>query len=356
MAIEIDLPVPEDPRAVRLAAQVAEVGNEPFLRAVVGEPVEFHHRSTAGQLGFPQDRRAGTAEPTSSLLLRAAHLCFTAHLPLSLSPDVLWYVLVHEVATHVRLDADRYAGVFGAEPGERRTIEVHDDEPSSDWERSIALVREPLREAVGERLADLFQPEFSTTTRADSAAVLVALMDVVSPYFAFRWVSSCAIPRIRLEGTEADWRLLASRARQLKPRFRGLRMWLLRLVPLLDRIADTAAGQPVDREFWSSFYKWESESGGDQVTGWVNAFFAHRYPAEGPCPKRDFGPGTTAEEEFPAHVSKVPVEWRYPGGTGRMVFLGGVLGIERDGAWVRPRLGQAVGELLTAAGPGDAAP
>ncbi|MFJ8044295.1 DUF4419 domain-containing protein [Kitasatospora sp. NPDC096147] len=356
MPIEFDLPVGDDPEAAALAATLTEIGNERFLRAVAGAPVEFHHRSTEGQVEFSGRVRDEYRQRTSSLLLRAAHLCFTAHLPLSLSPDVLWYALVHEVATHVRLHADRYPAVFGpapAAPGERSLIEVRDDFAPEDWERSIGLVEAPLREVLGAEVVELFRPEFSTTTRADAAAVLVALMDVVSPFHRFRWITLCGIPRIRLTGTAADWRLLADRAGELGERFDGLREWTAALGPVLEEIAGTAAGQPVDREFWSSFYKWHAGSGGDRVTGWVNAFFAHRYTDEGPSPKQEFGPGGTLDELFPAHVSRVPFEWQTPAGTFPMVFLGGVLGIERDGEWIVPRLGQAVARVLPDDEPGN---
>ncbi|MGW8970146.1 DUF4419 domain-containing protein [Streptomyces platensis] len=95
-----------------------------------------------------------------------------------------------------------------------------------------------------------------------------------------------------------------------------------------------------------SLYKWESASGGDRVTGWITAFFAHRYTDDGALPRQSFGPGATADEDVPSHVSRVPFRWETLGGTFEMAFLGGVLGIDRDGEWIRPRLGHAVVELL----------
>lgn len=80
--------------------------NEPFLQAVSVLPVRLHHRSIATLVSGPeQDAFASAAEPTWSLLLRAVHLSFAAHQPLSLSPDVLWFTVVYEVAVHVRLNA-----------------------------------------------------------------------------------------------------------------------------------------------------------------------------------------------------------------------------------------------------------
>ncbi|MFI9273400.1 DUF4419 domain-containing protein [Kitasatospora sp. NPDC052896] len=349
MTLEIDLPLganaDSDAHAERLAADLTEVGNERFLRAVLRDRARFHHRSTTALFG-PPSSRPEVAEPDASLLLRAIHLCFSAHLPLSLSPDVLWYAVVHEVAVHVQLNTDAYAGLFTATPGERQAIVVHDDFAPLDWERSVNLVQQPLRERIGEEIADLFQPTFSTTTPATATATLIALLDVVSPYYRFRWSTLCGIPRIRLEGTDRDWRLLVSQVRELAGWFEGLAPWFAALEPVLVTIADTASGWGVDEEFWRSLYSWRSESGGDRVTGWITAFFAHRYTEDGPIPKDSFGADGTDNDDFPSHVSRVPFRWQTPAGTSDMAFLGGVLGIERDGEWIRPHLGHAVVELL----------
>ncbi|MFE9451996.1 DUF4419 domain-containing protein [Streptomyces sp. NPDC006739] len=150
-----------------------------------------------------------------------------------------------------------------------------------------------------------------------------------------------------------DWRLLAGRVRELEGWFEGLRPWFAALHPVLDSISAAASGWGIDQKFWRSLYKWESASGGDRVTGWITAFFAHRYTDEGPLPKQSFGPGTTEVEDFPSRVSRVPFRWETPTGTRAMAFLGGVLGTERDGEWIRPCLGYAVVELLPAAEPHD---
>nr|WP_223241601.1 DUF4419 domain-containing protein [Streptomyces sp. CBMA123] len=330
------------------------VGNDGFLAAVVGGSFSVHHRSTGTLLAAPKEYEPELAEPepTWSLLLRAAHIAFAEHLPLSLSPDVLWYAVVHEVAVHVRLNAEKYEGLFSATPGEKRTIQVRDDsllDADPDWARSIRLVREPLAKEIGPELVELFQPSFSTTTPDDVSSVLVALMDVVSPYYEFRWISMCGIPRIRLEGTAEDWALLARRAGELAEWFEPLGPWFAGLRPVLAEIAATAAGGPVDEGFWRSLYKWESESGGDFVSGWITAFFAHTLTEAGPEPRTSFqwrdGRVRFTENAFPSHVSKVPFVWERLGVERSMAFVGGVLGIERDGVYVRPRLGNAVLEV-----------
>ncbi|MGW2376781.1 MULTISPECIES: hypothetical protein [Kitasatospora] len=49
--------------------------------------------------------------------------------------------------------------------------------------------------------------------------------------------------------------------------------------------------------------------------------------------------------DFPSHLSAGPFVWECPGAERQMAFVAGVLGIERDGEYVRPRLGDAVLEV-----------
>jgi hypothetical protein len=358
-AAVIDLPVPQDPYAEELARSLRPVGNEAFLHAVTGAgpgggELRFRHRSVRTLLDDGARHRIPfpVAEPTWSLLLRAVHQSFAAHLPLSLSPDVLWCAVVHEVAVHVGLHAARYAGVFTDTPAHRQTIEVRDDSllgPDPDWSRSVRLVHEPLREKLGTDVTELFLPRFSTTTPEDESSALVSLMAVVSPYYEFEWLSLCGIPRIRLEGEAADWRLLADRVRELGTWFDDLKPWVRALGPVLEEVAATAAGAPADMDFWGSLYKWRSQSGGPFVSGWITALFAHTQTPDGPRAKSGedlrWDGRRFQENAFPSHVSQLPFRWRRPDGTREMRFLAGVLGIDRDGDWIRPRLGHAVAEL-----------
>ncbi|MFD5463309.1 DUF4419 domain-containing protein [Kitasatospora sp. NPDC127059] len=353
----------------RFAGEPVDLGNERFLRAVVGGEFAVHHRSVAAMVERPRptppefaEPESVEPEPTCSLLLRAAHAAFAEHLPLSLSPDVLWYAVVHEVAVHVRMYPPRYRALFGAADRSRALV-VRDDtlagpdgtSPGADWARSVRLVREPLAAVLGEELVELFRPSFSTTAPDDVSSVLVALMDVVSPYYDFRWETRCGIPRVRLEGTAEDWALLAARVAALAERFDWLAPWFAGLRPVLAEIAATAAGGPVDEGFWRSLYKWESVSGGPLVTGWLTAFFAHTQSPDGPRLRQTFdwreAAGTSyhrdafAVNDFPSHLSTVPFVWDRLGVERSMIFVGGVLGIERDGEFLRPRLGHAVLEV-----------
>ncbi|MFH9351319.1 DUF4419 domain-containing protein [Kitasatospora sp. NPDC017646] len=367
----IELPLGESRHGS--AGEPVDLGNERFLRAVLGGEFLIRHRSVAAMVERPRPRpqpvrpeSAGPEpvepEPTCSPLLRAAHTAFAEHLPLSLSPDVLWYAVVHEVAVHVRMYPPRYRALFGA-AGRERVLTVRDDTlvgGDADWARSLRLVREPLTAALGVELVELFRPGFSTTTPDDEASALVALMDVVSPYYDFRWETRCGIPKVRLEGTAEDWALLASRVGALAERFDWLAPWFAELRPVLAEIAATAGDGPVDDGFWRSLYKWESVSGGPRVTGWLTAFFAHTQTPDGPRLRQSFGWREAAERpyhrdafavnDFPSHLSTVPFVWECAGAERPMAFVAGVLAVERDGEFLRPRLGHAVLERVNGGG------
>jgi len=69
----------------------------------------------------------------------------------------------------VRQNPDRHAGLFTDTPGSMQTIVVRDDslrrDAPSDWQRSIGLVREPLRARISDYTMDLFVPQFPPPLR-----------------------------------------------------------------------------------------------------------------------------------------------------------------------------------------------
>jgi hypothetical protein len=54
----------------------------------------------------------------------------------------------------------------------------------------------------------------------------------------------------------------------------GLEEWCATLVPVLEKIADTAAGN-FDREFWLSFFRYLAGSGPAELTGWIVTLFPY---------------------------------------------------------------------------------
>jgi hypothetical protein len=351
-------------------ARIEVTSNHEFLRSVLADRqrVLYASRDKLWFVSRPERFRgdsynaAAYEAPSVSLGIQAIHQAFAAHVPLSLTPDFLWYLIVHEVAEHVRQNPGTYARVFTDTPESKQTIEVRDDTLSlrdpSRWRRSIGLVRDPLRARISDYTMELFLPRFSTTTEEAQTALLITFMDVVSPFYEFTWMTLCGIPQIRLEGEPADWVSLHFRAELLAREFSGLSGYFADLLPVLQTIAETASGMAPDEEFWRSIYKHEDHSGGPHVTGWITAFFAYLQTRDGPVfkghawPQRPFDwrslmsaewGGGYATNQFPSHISKVPFVWEYEGTRHDMALAAGVTGVDyEDDAYLAPRLGFAV--------------
>lgn len=344
--------------------QIQLASNQDFLTRVMGDPKRVHYVSRdklyvvmdkVTQYGYEHDRAAyGVAD--ISLGVQTLHQSFAAHVPFTLTPDWVWYMIVHEVAEHVRQNSARYAGLFTQTPDERQMIEVRDDslryDAPSDWGRAIELFRAPIRDAVTERTLRLFTPKFSTTTVEDETTILLAFMDTISSYYEFTMRTMCGIPQILLDGTADDWATLHDMAAALAGEFEGLSGYFSDLLPVLAQIYSTAATQQVDRDFWCSIYKYDGGSGGPYINGWITAFFAHQQTRQGAVLRDSFDWESMARSsfggfqsnDFPAHVSQVPFNWDYLGTVYPMTFAAGILGVDNRDGFMSPRLGFAVVE------------
>jgi Domain of unknown function (DUF4419) len=367
---DLDTPCVDDDggwRSSLAGARIDLTSNQEYMAAVLGAPQRFHYASrdklcvvshaAASYFddGDPYAEDHGVA--TVSLGIQAIHQAFAAHVPLSLTPDLLWYLVVHEVAEHVRQNPGRYTGTFTRAAEWQQTVVTRDDRLRQDdpscWPQSIGLVRDPLRAGIGEYSMELFLPQFSTTTEEAETALLIALMDVASPYYRYEWYTACGIPQIRLDGTAADWQSLHFRADQLAREFAGLSGYFTELLPVLQAIAETASGTTPDENFWRSIYKHMNSSGGMFVTGWITAFLAYIKLPDGSQLKHEFdwrsqmsNPwGGYKTNWFPSHVSKVQFVWDEDGTWHDMTLAAGITGVDLDDdTFLAPRLGFAVTE------------
>jgi hypothetical protein len=202
---------------------------------------------------------------------------------------------------------------------------------------------------------DVLLPELSTATVETRAASLVAFIDAASPFTDYRVTTMCGIPRIRLDGTAGDWATIARHAGALRTVFAAHLDWYFdELCPVLDTIAEQAAGAALDEAFWRSIYRYESSSGRSNVDGWSTALLGHvrgRRPdgtyelVEKPAQLRGWRTNRhgTSTNLIPSHVSTVDFTWWYLRTDYPMKFVGGVLGVDReDETTLVPRLSYAV--------------
>jgi hypothetical protein len=301
----------------------------------------------------------GLARPPTSLFFRALGRSFDRHYPFALAPEVLGYLINHEIAETVRRHSEHYRALYTKQTEGTVNIEIRDDslanDQAADWGRALTRFESALREQVPDGIMDAMLPTYSTWTVESRVAALITFMDAASPYFRYAVVSTCGIPRIRLLGTLEDWRKLLEAARELAERFDAhLAGYFQRLLPVLTTLAAQAdPANAVDNDFWASIYKHRSRSGDERVTGWITEFVHYeKDPSSGALvePRTPSAPqaGSNAAEKsiqcerFATHVSTVPFIWKRLMAKYSMRLVGGILGVDNVDGFVTPALSYAV--------------
>jgi hypothetical protein len=308
-------------------------------------------------------------------LIAAAHLAFSGHRPLVLSPDVIWLTIAQGLAQHVRLNPEQHRYLLVSHDGKRRVMvrreDLHRGSPENPWAEVVAEFASRLRREIGD-FAGRFVCDFSTTGPVERMVSEVALLDLLQPYFSYNVVAVCGIPSVTLEGTPADWRNLREKVELLAPF--GLDWWLRELRPICDQFVRASEGE-IDLEHWRRLYKIRAVYGAEVINGWLGKLFPYTKdglvgtfsrrndllnPAvEGQIRKlvaeearsrrkkflRFNAPGIRAEH-LPRGLSRVPFTLTYPSGKRAMELVAGSVAVTQDRATgaLRPALGWAVRE------------
>jgi Domain of unknown function (DUF4419) len=283
-------------------------------------------------------------------LMEAVHESFASHYPLILTPDVIWLTLAQGFANHINANAETLRERFVAHAG-KEMIKI--DRPNfqkgsskNDWPGAFAEFSEKIGERIGKK-KDLVVSNFSTTTPVERAVSEIVLMDSMKSYFKYAVRTLCGIPRVTLTGTVADWESVYSRVENLAEYDLG--WWVQPLLPVLEKLVNTAEGNP-DIKFWDEMYKKENGSGGPYIQGWINNLFPYIEDHKNELVKNDTldpskrNHGLTMDK-FPNSLSKVPFKWElYETITHDMEFLGGIVGVHQDAETlaVEPAIGWAI--------------
>ncbi|KNY29190.1 DUF4419 domain-containing protein [Pseudobacteroides cellulosolvens] len=353
--IIIDIPIRDKSDSIYDAEiDIKQYNNQKFIESITGETISIQFMSR-NRLMVP-GKYGGLK--SNSLMLQSVHMAFADHIPISLDPEVIWYMITYEVAQHIKKNPKKYAGVFNGDPENKKEIVIIDDTLvynfQSNWLRTINSFKQPLEDHISRDVIDLFVPSFSVTTVETQTAVLVSFMDAIQKYYDFTVVTRCHIPKVRLDGEVDDWKKLIDSTKRLSKVFDSLKNYFDDMIPVLEKLYKTAAGLEFDESFWTSIYKYEDASGGPYITGWITVFFAHEKNRNGELELRDnfdwvklingnMYSGVTYSS-FPSNISVIPFKWDYIGTIIPMHFAAGIMGIDWDG-FLCPKLGVGVIEL-----------
>lgn len=331
-----------------------------------GTPVKAHLRNCgidlpAEKLGR-QTLVLDNCPKGQSLFITAIERAFMDHIAFGIRPEVLMYLINHEVATTVNRNPDKYRALFTNTTEGKTKVVVRDDTLAEgqdcDWDRTICLFDKELRKYVPDGIMNHMLPTFTTNTVETAAASLVCFMDAAKSFYDYTVMTRCGIPSVTLFGEQSDYTKVLNAATALREVFsEDLGPYFDNLLPVLKQIRDEFGAKTPDMNFWKSIYKYRDGSGGPYITGWITTFFAYRHrqdwrTGKALCDLRESDDLSTCMKEmewggfqngnFPAHVSSVPFIWDYYGDRKEMTFCGGVLSVENDNGALTPGLSYAV--------------
>jgi hypothetical protein len=291
----------------------------------ISEPT-FLHKVDISEAAFLKKMAVGV--PMLHPLIQAVHLAFSQHRPLILSPDSIWLTLVQGFGHHVYENAEALRDRIVRHEGKKDLVVETMSLDAEHWPQVIAQFSAAIRGNSNEVLYETLMCKFSTTTPSIQTAMEIALMDVYERYFNYVLMCVCGIPKITLQGTPADWRLMRERIEVLATYDLG--WWTSRLAPILDEFVATAEGHP-DRRFWQAIYKPRQTYGSEVATGWITDLFP--YLGDRPERRRNktlerareswilvnpnqetspfFGTGVGLKS-FPSGLSRAPVKVKVP--------------------------------------------
>lgn len=191
--------------------------------------------------------------------------CWTDHLGAVISPEIVWFTLLTELAGMVNRSPEKFRKLF-SESEEKQSVIIVTGE----------LVEMPLDALVGslKKLVpedtDQFMPDFSTATDRSRHAFHAAFCDLVSPYYNYGMML-CAIPAIDVRGSVDDWQLMKQSWDKLTKVFGCAGDWFKRVGKILDSCIENRE----NAEWWRNIFHLTKCGSGSQVevSGWYADLF-----------------------------------------------------------------------------------
>ena len=147
-------------------------------------------------------------------MIEAVPLAYVLHLPLILTPDIIWYCISSATATHINLNSEELRNKFVDHKGKKK-IEIRRNDfvfgcKTNPWHEVIDEFTQKINAMTKNGIADKLVANFSTTTKESRVVSEIVLMDAMQKYFEYELDSECGIPEIRITGEKEDWMNLKS--------------------------------------------------------------------------------------------------------------------------------------------------
>ena len=281
-------------------------------------------------------------------IIKMFNLAYDTHTSISLSPDHIWLLLLHQLTEHINQNHDKFRDKFVNFEGKKELIVYRDSfikgQPNP-WDNTFVEFCDQIKNnLVGDNYDNLIK-SYSTTTPVETAVYNLNLMDTMKNYFSYSCMTCCGIPEITLEGTKEDWMQIIDNLEYFR-KFE-LTWWVDIITPYLKEFVLAFDGN-VMPAFWQDIYKKSGGSGGPYISGWFKDFFLYirgyknrkRATVLNKYIMEDCGSYSGINPDaFPLGESSVDFKWMYYGTTYEMQFVSGFIGVtQADDLCLRPNI------------------
>ncbi|OHT09188.1 hypothetical protein TRFO_22010 [Tritrichomonas foetus] len=260
---------------------------------------------------------------------------YMEHRPITISPDIIWMLIVLAFVTHVDKNKEELRPMFVDFESKKEIMITERDHfdpfDKKEWERIVPKYISQIEKHTGKELLDTLTPDFTTTTTTTRIAGQICIMASMRHYFQYSFFFyGCGIPSVTIEGTVDDWIKIQIKLQALKKY--NLEWWIEKIDPIIQEIIKTKKGD-VNKSFWLRMIRYKRALqfyDPNLIDGWICNFFPYskqkkpRHQLDVIC----FG------SDFPAY-QKVPLKMIIvmPNGTKyeiKLKMYSGFFGMEQD--------------------------
>jgi len=304
--------------------------------------------------------------------MTAVRCAYSFHIPLAISPDMIWNLIIQSIAKHIEQNAEKLRHLFVDHEGQKQLSVRRDDfghgDETNPWPEVFEVMSEMIAASIGKETYSKLCPTFSTTTSLTKACNELALMNALKKYFKYKVYTLCGMSSVKLYGITEDWQKIQDGISILKDM--GLEWWYDELEWILKNFTRASKGEKTDECFWECIYKAHKGHGSGAhptVDGWATNFFLYinkeirsqktfrsmeklRDQYNGVKPKGYVHqPPGAPKNAIPVGLTKTPFIWQFGDGDDAQLipknFYGGFCGatLDEKDNHIYPVLGWAVG-------------
>ena len=268
----------------------------------------------------------------------ALHAAYQSHYPLKLSVSDFIILIGQGLGRHMDQHSEKLRKHF-VDHEEKEEIIVRRDEfvlgKQNDWSTVFGEFADQISKRVKTDFYSIVVDDTSVATKETRIVSEITLMDCMKGYFDYVVVTRCGIPQITLEGSKKDWEGLLNRVKRLQELNKDncllLDFWLKHLLPIVEKICETAISRKPNSEFWSGIYKYTNPgSGSPYISGWCTIFFPYLAQETKSLQNPFQKPAQITTNQFPKQLSDLPFIWDYFKKLIAMKFYGGFFGAKFD--------------------------